>query len=68
MRTGKKPDDAGEDWDLEEREVDPPLAAQLLPYVGSPPSDRFDAFMRLCQAAPSASSGTKRKWKRRLGL
>lgn len=33
-----------------------------------PESERLNAYLKACEAAPHASKGTRRKWKRRLGL
>lgn len=33
-----------------------------------PPAEKFGVYMKLCEKFPHASSGTKKKWRRRIGL
>lgn len=47
---------------------DPSLGDQLAERKGMVDSTTIESYLEACKKAPHASEGTKRKWKRRLGL
>jgi hypothetical protein len=51
-----------------QRPRDPSLKDQLSERSNLVDSARAQSYLEACQRAPNASEGTKRKWKRALGL
>ena len=47
---------------------DPSLRSQLRDRQNLLDSVRIESYLEACRKAPNASEGTKRKWKRALGL
>ena len=47
---------------------DPSLGDQLAERHNMVDSERVEAYLEASRKAPNASEGTKRKWRRRLGL
>ena len=54
--------------ELRQKQPDPSLKSQLIGRAQLDRQTRFQSYLDACQKAPGASAGTKRKWKRALGL
>lgn len=52
----------------QDKREDPSLRSQLRERRDLVDSERIAAYLQACQRAPNASEGTRRKWKRALGL
>ena len=50
------------------KESDPSLTSQLAERHNLLAPERVESYLEACRRAPLASEGTKRKWRRRLGL
>lgn len=53
---------------IKRKEYDPPLTEQLRERQNLLDSVRIESYLEACKRAPDAAEGTKRKWKRALGL
>jgi len=53
---------------LKSKTSDPSLLSQLAERTNLIDSEKAESYLEACRRAPNASTGTKRKWRRALGL